>query len=77
MKFKEFVEWCNKRACDGRWGLNTAIWCMDVIRDVRKHPFWKREKVWKNHPMYNIVVEMVLLTNKKITEVYYERRTDG
>lgn len=77
MTFKEFVEWCNDRACDGCWGLKTAMLCIEVIHDVREHPFWKREKAWKNHHMRATVIEIVSQTNQKITEVYGERRTDG
>ena len=48
MKFKEFVIWCNERACDGCWGLNEAIICINIVQDIRSKPFWKRNKEWKN-----------------------------
>lgn len=44
MKFKEFVNWCNERACDGCWGMLTAMASIDLIQQVRKIPFWRREK---------------------------------
>ena len=47
MKFKEFENWCNERACDGRWGMLTVMVCIDLIGKVIKVPFWKREKFWK------------------------------
>lgn len=30
MKFKEFVNWCNERACDGCWGMLEAIACINL-----------------------------------------------
>lgn len=49
MTFKEFNEWCNKRACDGCWNLNTAKLCIELITTMGKVPFWKREKEWERH----------------------------
>lgn len=46
MTFKEFSEWCNQRACDGFWDIATAIYCMDIGREINALPFWKREKAW-------------------------------
>jgi len=43
MKYKEFSSWCNERACDGFWGLETAIVCIDIINRIQSKPFWKRE----------------------------------
>ena len=77
MTFKEFVKWCNERACDGRWGLITAAQCLEVIRDIRSEPFWKREKAWRCHHMHNTVMKMVLKTNQKIAELCGERIDNG
>ena len=44
MSFKEFVRWCNERACDGCWGLSAAITCVGIMHEVEEKPFWKREK---------------------------------
>ena len=51
MKFKEFVAWCNERACDGAWGIRTGVACMEIMRQVNLRPFWAREKEWQrmNH----------------------------
>lgn len=49
MKFKEFVNWCSERACDGRWGMLEAIACINVINEIMKIQFWKREKFWKEN----------------------------
>lgn len=46
MTYKEFNSWCNKRASDGCWGVDTAIFCIDIINQVKKQPFWIREKKW-------------------------------
>ena len=77
MTFKQFVKWCNDRACDGCWGYIDAMQCIEVMRDVRTYPFWKREDYWKHHYMHSTVIEIVTQINKKIAEVYGERRTDG
>ena len=34
MKFKEFTNWCNERACDGCWGMLEAIACINLINEV-------------------------------------------
>ena len=69
MKYKEFVAWCNERACDGCWGFYEATTCIDVIDSVRKLPFWKREKFWqKVNEQLGIVELIVIPTNKKIEE---------
>lgn len=47
MKYKEFVDWCNRRACDGRWGLDSAKLCLEIVRQVEALRFWKRERTWQ------------------------------
>lgn len=46
MRFKDFVRWCNERACDGCWGMTEAITCIEIMNQVNKKPFWRREKFW-------------------------------
>ena len=65
MTFKEFVEWCNMRACDGLWGLRHVIVAIDVIKDVRKRPFWRREKYWKKYYKESVINLIVDPINKK------------
>lgn len=36
MSYKEFKEYCNERACDGRWSMLEAIVCLDVINEIDK-----------------------------------------
>lgn len=69
MKFKEFVNWCNDRACDGCWGIMTAIYCLSIVDDIRKLPFWKREKAWEEKYMAEVVKDIVEPINSKIKEM--------
>lgn len=36
MTYKEFFRWCNDRACDGKWSMETAINCLDIIDEIEK-----------------------------------------
>ena len=47
MTFKEFTAWCNEQACDGWWGMVEAMVCIDLMAEIRKLSFWKREKFWR------------------------------
>lgn len=67
MEYKEFIDWCNQRACDGCWGLQEAVICLDIIEKVQKTAFFKRKNKWKElEPVAN---EIVTKTNEKIKEV--------
>lgn len=46
MTYKEFVSWCNERACDGCWSMGTAIYCIKIMNNINRLPFWKRQKEW-------------------------------
>lgn len=68
MKYKEFVAWCNDRACDGCWSMATAIYCLEIGRKINALPFWKREKAWQE--ISEVVErEIISVINKKIAEV--------
>ena len=69
MKFKEFVNWCNERACDGFWGMLTAMVCIDLIGKVKKAPFWKREKIWKENYEQQVLEEIINPIEKKLEEM--------
>ncbi|MCK9480042.1 MAG: hypothetical protein M0R40_11180 [Firmicutes bacterium] len=70
MTFKEFSAWCNQRACDGMWGINTAIVCMEAGTAIAKKPFWKREKEWQKWNADQHIEEIfVNWTNEKIAEI--------
>lgn len=59
MTYKQFRAWCNDRACDGQWGINTAMACISIMDSVESvkapgfHLFRKRanneakEKMWQ------------------------------
>lgn len=68
MKFKQFVRWCNERACDGCWGMLEAMACIDLIATVRKKPFWKREALWKEEYEQRVLDEIVNPINRMIAE---------
>lgn len=59
MTFKQFVAWCDKRTCDGCWGMLEAMACIDIVDTVRKKCFWKREKIWKSKYEKRVLDEIV------------------
>lgn len=69
MKFKEFVNWCNKRACDGCWGMSEAITCINLINEIMKIQFWKREKFWKENYEQQVLEEIINPIEKKLEEM--------
>ena len=70
MTFKEFTAWCNERACDGRWNMLTAMACIDLMAEIRKIPFWKRERFWKSQYEKQVLEEIVEPINQRI--ILYE-----
>lgn len=64
MKYKEFVDWCNQRACDGCWGLKEAMWCCDMITEVNNASFFKKKKKWLE--LEPFATKIVIETNKLI-----------
>lgn len=69
MKFKEFVNWCNVRACDGCWGMLEAIACINLINEIMKIQFWKREKIWKENYEQQVLEEIINPIEKKLDEM--------
>lgn len=65
MTFKEFTAWCNERACDGRWDMLTAMVCIDLMAEIQKIPFWKRERVWREQCEKQVLTEIVEPLNQK------------
>lgn len=63
MKFKEFEEWCNNRACDGMWGMQEALVCISIIDSIGKQPFWRRKKEWERIKKETKICELVKNTN--------------
>ena len=68
MTFKEFNEWCNRRACDGCWSANTAIYCITIGRKIKALPFWKRKKAWDEVKDF-IEKEVVQVIDKKMASM--------
>lgn len=70
MRYKEFCAWCNDRASDGCWNALTAITCIYIMKKVRKHPFWIREKIWITEYEQKVLTGIVDPINKKIAEMF-------
>ena len=34
MSYEEFFNYCEERACDGRWGLGEALLCLEIIKHM-------------------------------------------
>ena len=64
MTYKEFCNWCNERACDGRWGMALAASCSECISDCQKKIWFKREKYFQKE--YSESVERVMKYWNKI-----------
>lgn len=46
--FKQFNEWTNNRACDGRWSIVDAMNSCEAIAEYHKYNvFWKRKQKWE------------------------------
>ncbi|MDE6946272.1 MAG: hypothetical protein K2P14_03710 [Anaeroplasmataceae bacterium] len=69
MKFKEFSAWCNDRTFDGCWSANTAGYCISILNEIYRAPFWQREKIWKNQYESIVVEGIIKPINKKMKEM--------
>lgn len=69
MKYKEFVKWCNERACDGYWSMPTAHFCIAIMDMINTKPFWKREKEWQNTYKDIVIKSVIEPIEKKIDEL--------
>jgi len=65
MRYKEFVKWCNDRATDGCWDMQTAMLCSGIIKDIQTIKWWNRNKYWKQHYEDEVVEVIVTPINKK------------
>lgn len=72
MTYKEFTNWCNDRAIDGRWGYSEASECISIINEINGIPFWKRNKYWRENYEFDIIDKIINKTNKIINE--YEEK---
>lgn len=69
MTFKEFRGWCNRRACDGCWSMETAIYCIELGGTINALPFWKREKAW-NEVKDFVEKEIVQIIEEKMALIW-------
>lgn len=69
MKYKEFVGWCNDRACDGCWSIRTSMYCIEIINKINQEPFWQRNKKWRKIYENTVVYGVVNPINEKIRAV--------
>jgi hypothetical protein len=69
VKYKDFVAWCNQRACDGCWSRGTALYCIGIMRKIDGFPFWKREKEWRKIKD-EVEKNVVSVIEAKIKQVY-------
>ena len=72
MTFKQVSHWCNKRASDGLWGMLEALVCIDIYKEIEKHHFQKREKIWREKYHDQIMTEIINPIEQKISEMRKE-----
>lgn len=63
MTYKQFKEWCERRAEDGRWSTDIAIMCTGIVRDMDNTSFWKKRQVWKNYEPF-VMDRIIIPTNR-------------
>jgi hypothetical protein len=76
MTYQEFRDWCNRRACDGCWGIGEISICMAAVReveDVRCWIPWKekklKEKKWQEVEAKYEIMETIVKPIYKICGV--------
>ena len=47
MTFKEFITWCNQRACDGVWTFLESFYFRSVIYAIGRYCRKDREREWQ------------------------------
>lgn len=77
MKYTEFKEWCNERACDGCWGSrNIAISFINIIDTINstsrsKFPLFRKkykEKIWQGFNSEFHIDELIAKLNSEIND---------
>lgn len=72
MTYKQFRKWCNDRCFDGCWGHKEALICLDVVSEIDKLPFWKREKAWKQKEEF--ISNKIVNSINSMIQAYAESR---
>lgn len=73
MKYKEFVRWCNERACDGCWSFTVAMACIAIVNEVNSAPFWRRKARWNDLNVNNNIEKRIV---KPINELIEKSRSE-
>lgn len=67
MTYQEFRDWCNRRACDGCWGIREALICITAVREVEDAHSWLpwkekklKEKRWQEVEMKYKIMEIIV-----------------
>lgn len=76
MTYKEFRNWCNRRAADGCWGIGEISICMSAINEVESVHSWKfwrvkkdKEKKWQEVEARYEIIETIIKPIYKICGV--------
>ena len=76
MTFLDFKAWCDERSCDGLWGPNAAISCINALMVILRASRRKREQLWQEiNKQFQIVETIVKPINVKI-EAYLRGEMD-
>jgi hypothetical protein len=67
----EFGDFCNERACDGCWNIESAIRCIEIYTECMSKPFWKRKRYFQKH-YGETITKFVKNTYREI-----EEKSDG
>ena len=51
------------------WGMLEAIACINLINEIMKIQFWKREKIWKENYERQVLEEIINPIEKKLEEM--------
>lgn len=69
MTYKEFMNWCYDRSCDGLWYVDIGIQCCRIADVLYSVPLWKRKQLWDNLNADNFIVKnFVEPVNQRISE---------
>lgn len=66
MKFKKFISWCSDRAADGCWDYTTATYCINIIEEVSKERWWRREKYWRKNYEKSVIKDVIIPIEERI-----------
>lgn len=50
MSYQDFNDYCNQRACDGRWSMTEAVFCIEIIervQSIKKKGLFSKRRTYK------------------------------